>query len=293
MYTAQRRKAYWKLRARLAHPADRTMCASCGVREHTAIHHKGGFRRAGVVSSTRCMHELCSCTDYCLLDLTVSLDALPVVQVCTPSAMRPPALAAEVARCTRADGSIGLASLCSICHRDADRSEILSRTTTLLKVAKRRRNIRLDVAAKIARGECECNDESCHRVVTTADVGMLEWDHVVQSFDNPHYRAVSWLVSNGASPRAVLRRGPSAGYCMCYATKYILPSRTAVCMQSVFKFAESEADYLSMSLRIYLLSYRSLASSDWCTSSSAMDPWPQRSFPCGREGSPLAADGRC
>jgi hypothetical protein len=57
----------------------------------------------------------------------------------------------------------------------------------------------LDTTAKLARGECECDDEQCHRVVTAETVGMFEWDHLVQSFDDPNYIKVSSLVGNGAS----------------------------------------------------------------------------------------------
>jgi hypothetical protein len=52
VYSARRRKAYVELRAQLAHPANRAMCAYCGVRKHSAIHHESEFRRAGAVSST-------------------------------------------------------------------------------------------------------------------------------------------------------------------------------------------------------------------------------------------------
>jgi hypothetical protein len=53
-----------------------------------------------------------------------------------------------------------------------------------------------DVAAKLARGHCEC-DEQCHRAATADDVAQFEWDHLDQSFDDPEYRPVSALVGNG------------------------------------------------------------------------------------------------
>jgi hypothetical protein len=52
---AHQRKAYLALRAQLAHPHNRAMCAYCGVREHSAIHHEREFRRAGRVSSSCCV----------------------------------------------------------------------------------------------------------------------------------------------------------------------------------------------------------------------------------------------
>jgi hypothetical protein len=48
---ARTKSRYQELRTQLAHPADRSKCAYCGVWEHSAIHHEGGFTRAGVVSS--------------------------------------------------------------------------------------------------------------------------------------------------------------------------------------------------------------------------------------------------
>jgi hypothetical protein len=58
---AKKRQAYLVLRARFAHPDNSAMCAYCGTREHSAIHHEGEFRRSGAVSSTCCMHQLCRC----------------------------------------------------------------------------------------------------------------------------------------------------------------------------------------------------------------------------------------
>jgi hypothetical protein len=99
-------------------------------------------------------------------------------------------------RCTREDGTIGLVSVCVACHRQERRKiQHKSPKRRLRTIA---RNRRLDNAAKIARGECEC-DEKCHRPVTAKNVDMFEWDHLVQSFNDPDYRAVGSLVSKGAS----------------------------------------------------------------------------------------------
>jgi hypothetical protein len=100
-----------------------------------------------------------------------------------------------VKRCTREDGTIGLVSVCGICHRKAGR-----KTQYLSSESKRymARNRRLDNAAKVARGECEC-DEKCHRPVTAKTVDLFEWDHLVQSFDDAGYRSVSALVGGAAS----------------------------------------------------------------------------------------------
>jgi hypothetical protein len=168
-YYGKRRNFYLRLRARLAHPDDNTMCAKCGIREHTALHHEADFRRAG--------------TD-----------------IRAPSLMSPPALAAEVERCTRPDGSIGLVSLCYQCHCE----ETLPRTALsgssrppwVLRSVERNRAA--DAAAKIARGECECDDK-CGQRVTLETVSQFEWDHLVQSFDDPDYHLVSALVGNGSA----------------------------------------------------------------------------------------------
>jgi hypothetical protein len=106
-------------------------------------------------------------------------------------------LKAEVSRCTREDGTIGLASVCGVCHHQAGRKRHWSSPKQLLRAIARNRA--LDSAAKVARGECECDDESCHRPVTAENVGEFEWDHFVQSFDDPGYRGVGVLVSIGAS----------------------------------------------------------------------------------------------
>ena len=43
-----RRRSYYRLvRAWCAHSDDDTMCAYCGIREHTALHHEDEFKRAG------------------------------------------------------------------------------------------------------------------------------------------------------------------------------------------------------------------------------------------------------
>jgi hypothetical protein len=47
----KKRSFYQSTRARLAHPDDNTMCAYCGKREHTALHHEDGFKRAGTAVS--------------------------------------------------------------------------------------------------------------------------------------------------------------------------------------------------------------------------------------------------
>jgi hypothetical protein len=52
-YYAAQKRFYYQVRQRFAHPADNTMCAYCGVREHTALHHEEGFERAGTGVSTQ------------------------------------------------------------------------------------------------------------------------------------------------------------------------------------------------------------------------------------------------
>jgi hypothetical protein len=133
------------------------------------------------------------------------------VQIRAPSTMSPGQLAAEVKRCTMKDGSIGLVSVCVSCHRKAGRkgqhltrtrrtrkSQSSSRTRTR-KMQYKDRNKSLDQAAKLARRECECDDQNCHRPVTAENLGLFEWDHRLQSFDDPDYRMVSYLVHTGAS----------------------------------------------------------------------------------------------
>ena len=45
---------YKEVRARFAHPANRKMCAHCGVQKHSALHHEEGFKRAGTGVSFHC-----------------------------------------------------------------------------------------------------------------------------------------------------------------------------------------------------------------------------------------------
>jgi hypothetical protein len=142
------------------------MCKYCGMREHTAVHHEDEFKRAGTT-------------------------------IRAPSNMCPTQLQAEVNRCLREDGTIGLASVCTPCHHQAERKSVyLTPKNHLRSIA---RNRKLDSAAKLARRECECDDERCHRPVTAEDVEMFEWDHLVQSFDDPGYHKVSALVTSGKS----------------------------------------------------------------------------------------------
>ena len=96
-------------------------------------------------------------------------------------------------RCTRKDGTVGLASVCSVCHREAERAgrQPTRRSARVVQLLKRSRAA--DNAAKLARLECECDDK-CHRAVTADDLGLFEWDHLVQSFDAPDYKAVGALV---------------------------------------------------------------------------------------------------
>lgn len=62
-YVLRQRSCYQLIRARLGHPDDNTMCAYCGEREHTALHHEDDFKRRGTAvsnshpqpySNTRC-----------------------------------------------------------------------------------------------------------------------------------------------------------------------------------------------------------------------------------------------
>jgi hypothetical protein len=50
----KRRRYYQQIRARFALPGDKTMCAYCGVREHTALLHEHDFKRAGTGVSVHC-----------------------------------------------------------------------------------------------------------------------------------------------------------------------------------------------------------------------------------------------
>ena len=172
---------YYSIRAQLAHLADNTMCASCGVREHSSLHHEAEFTRAGT-------------------------------NIRAPSLLSPTGLAAEVERCTRADGSIGLVAVCAPCHYRAER--ILSRSARSASSSEssqpdwrlryKERNKEADDAAKIARGQCECDDR-CGRLVTLESAGQFEWDHLVQSFDDPDYSKVSKLISNCSSLKRCAR----------------------------------------------------------------------------------------
>ena len=167
-YHKKRKSFYRKIRARFALPANRKKCAHCGIFEHSSLHHEADFTRAGT-------------------------------NIRAPSLLSPKALAAEVKRCTRADGSVGLVALCVSCHREAGLK--LRRSARPTSFASSRpwylrsleRNKAADDAAKIARGQCECDDR-CGRRVTLKSVGQFEWDHLVQSFHDPEYHRVSALV---------------------------------------------------------------------------------------------------
>ena len=52
----KRRKFYQSIRARLAHPDSDTMCAYCGEREHSALHHEDDFKRVGTNVSSSYPH---------------------------------------------------------------------------------------------------------------------------------------------------------------------------------------------------------------------------------------------
>jgi hypothetical protein len=168
-YYKKKKSFYRKIRARFAHPANRKMCAYCGIFEHSSLHHEAEFKRAGT-------------------------------NIRAPSLLSPAGLAAEVKRCTRADGSVGLVALCASCHREAGLSlkrsapsSFWSSRPWLLRSLERNRAA--DDAAKVARGQCECDDK-CGRLVTLKNVGQFEWDHLVQSFDDPEYHRVSALVNS-------------------------------------------------------------------------------------------------
>ena len=201
----EQKKSYYQLiRAQLSHPDDNTMCARCGIREHSQLHHEDDFKRAGTVSTrrTHLIHP-----PVLLLRLLYPHQSSHMLvdnaQIRTPSLMTPAQLQAEVKRCTRKDGTIGLVALCSVCHRKAERPVRYACHKHVLRAIARNR--RLDSAAKIARGACECGNETCHRRVTAEDVAQFEWDHLVQSFDDPGYHKVGYLVSRGA-PTAVCDR---------------------------------------------------------------------------------------
>lgn len=125
------------------------------------------------------------------------------LQIRSPSQMSPSHLQAEVRRCTREDGTIGLVSVCHPCHQQAERRYRLSTSTkpsSRPPLVRRTvaRNRSLDFAAKMERAECQC-DQQCHRRVTAESVGMFEWDHLVQSFDDADYHSVSTIVHTGCS----------------------------------------------------------------------------------------------
>ena len=158
----QKKKAFYdSTRARFAHPNNNAMCARCGVREHCHLHHERRFSRTGT-------------------------------NIRAPSSMTPPVLAGEIRRCTKSDGTVGLISLCNTCHREAHRR----RRAQTKPQPSRVRNIAADDAAKLQRGKCEC-DGQCGRAVTTENVREFEWDHLVQSFDDPDYQVVNTLVVSG------------------------------------------------------------------------------------------------
>ena len=167
---------YQSIRARFAHADDNILCRYCGVRQHTGLHHEDEFERAAT--------------------------AIPA-----PCHMTPPQLRAEVKRCTRKDGSVGLVSLCNQCHHEAgrrrraqstpsrwarSRSAVYQRSATM-------RNRQVDDAAKLARLHCECGHD-CSNVVTLENLREFEWDHLVQKPDDPDYHHVSTLVSGGKAP---------------------------------------------------------------------------------------------
>ena len=116
-------------------------------------------------------------------------------------------------RCTRKDGTIGLASVCGICHRSAERkTQYRSRETSQRCIS---RNRRLDSAAKVARGECEC-DEKCQRSVTAENVDLFEWDHLVQSFVDSGHHAVSVLVGGDYPLQGATGRESRLVYIKCH-----------------------------------------------------------------------------
>jgi hypothetical protein len=193
----EQRSFYKEVRARFAHPADRTKCAYCGVQKHSALHHEEGFERAGAEVSFHCSLSQCiALTGHSALSLSTSVLHC-FLQIRSPCTLKPDRLAAEIERCTREDGTVGLASVCGICHRKAARkTQYLSSEKNQKAIA---RNRELDSAAKVARGKCECDDEHCRLPVTEKTVDLFEWDHLVQSFDDPDYRTVSALVGGGVS----------------------------------------------------------------------------------------------
>jgi len=165
---ARKSAYYYFVRAQLAHPHDNTKCAYCCERDVHSLHHEPEFDRAGT--------------------------GLPV-----PRKMSATALAREVERCTRADGSIGLVALCKTCHADADqqvRQAKRLQSTVDTTLTRKQRSRAADNQAKLQRGHCEC-DAGCGRVVTANNLREFEWDHLTQKADDPDYHVVSDLVSQG------------------------------------------------------------------------------------------------
>jgi hypothetical protein len=158
---------YQSVRARFGHPNDSTKCRYCGVLEHCSLHHEDDFKRVGT-------------------------------NIRPPSQMSPAVLDAEIRRCTRKDASIGLVSLCFQCHCKAGRKLRFNGPSRPCIRRRQLRNRIADEAAKVARGQCECDDR-CGRLITLENTSEFEWDHLVQSFDDPEYRQVGALVKRTAS----------------------------------------------------------------------------------------------
>ena len=166
----KRRVFQHTVRSCFADENDSSMCGRCGIRVHTALHHESDFSRTGT-------------------------------GIRAPNRMSPTALLAEVKRCTRVDGSIGLVSLCGPCHRQAHRdAQTVFRPDRHSHSKRGRWRRAANDAAKLARGRCECDDK-CNRPVTVSELGMFEWDHLVQSFDDPTYRSVGSLVHSASVER--------------------------------------------------------------------------------------------
>jgi hypothetical protein len=166
---------------------------------------------APILTTTPCAHTVvCGSTPLSTTKMTSGEGEPPsvrtlthTVQIRSPSQMSPSHLQAEVRRCTREDGTIGLVSVCHPCHQQAERLYRLSTSTkpsSRPPVVRRTvaRNRSLDIAAKMERAECQC-DQRCHRRVTADNVGMFEWDHLVQSSDDADYHSVSAMVHTGYS----------------------------------------------------------------------------------------------
>ena len=170
---AKQRTFYQLVRHRFGYVDDGKLCRYCGERKHTGLHHEAEFRRHSNIRM--------------------------------PSGMRPKALRAEIIRCTREDGTIGLASLCNQCHFEADRQFREPSKYFLKKRPRHERNIKADTAAKLARGKCQC-DNDCGVLVTLENLQEFEWDHLVQEPDDPNYRCVSRLVAVASLKRCVEER---------------------------------------------------------------------------------------